>query len=103
MNGVHDLGGLDGMGPINPDPNEPLFHADWERRVFGMFLPVFACGFFNLDEFRHAIERMGAPAYLNTSYYEHWLHAFETVLVEKGALTADELAARRAAIAGGQH
>jgi len=65
-----------------------------------MFLPVFACGYFNIDEFRHAIERMGAQAYLNTSYYEHWLHAFETLLVEKGVLGADELAARRAAIAG---
>ena len=55
MNGVHDLGGLDGMGPVNPDPNEPLFHAEWEKRVFGMFLPIFACGYFNLDELRHAI------------------------------------------------
>ena len=103
MNGVHDLGGLDGMGPVNPDPNEPLFHAEWEKRVFGMFLPIFASGYFNIDELRHAIERMGAPAYLNTSYYEHWLHAYETLLVEKGAITADELAARQAAVAGGQH
>ena len=103
MNGVHDLGGLDGMGPVNPDPNEPLFHAEWEKRVFGMFLPIFASGHFNIDELRHAIERMGAPAYLNTSYYEHWLHAYETLLVEKGAITAEELAARQAAIAGGQH
>lgn len=101
MNGVHDLGGLDGLGPIDVEENEPVFHADWERRVFGMFLPVFACGLFNIDEFRHAIERMGAKAYLNTSYYEHWLHAFETLLVEKGALTADELSARCAALAAG--
>ena len=100
MNGVHDTGGLDGMGPIVVEKDEPVFHADWERRVFGMFLPVFACGYFNIDEFRHAIERMGAQAYLNTSYYEHWLHAFETLLVEKGVLGADELAARCAQIAG---
>ena len=99
MNGVHDLGGSDGHGPINPEPNEPVFHEAWEKRVFGMFLPVAACGYFNLDEFRHAIERMGAPAYLNTSYYEHWLYAFETLLVEKGALSAAELAARQQQIA----
>jgi nitrile hydratase beta subunit len=101
MNGVHDLGGMDGMGPIVVEENEPVFHAEWERRVFGMFLPIFACGYFNIDELRHAIEKMGAPAYLNTSYYEHWLHAYETLLVEKGAITAQELAARRAEIAQG--
>ena len=71
--------------------------------MFGMFLPVAATGAFNLDEFRHAIERMGAPSYLNTSYYEHWLHAFETLLVEKGTLSAEELAARRAQIAQEAH
>ncbi len=99
MNGVHDLGGMDGLGPVNPEKDEPVFHAEWEKRVFGLFLPVFACGFYNIDQFRHAIERMGATAYLNTSYYEHWLHAYETLLVEKGALTAEELAARQREIA----
>ena len=103
MNGVHDLGGSDGHGPINPEPNEPVFHEEWEKRVFGMFLPVAATGAFNLDEFGHAIERMGAPSYLNTSYYEHWLHAFETWVVEKGPLSAEELAARRAQIAQEAH
>jgi len=101
MNGVHDLGGLDGMGSIVVEQDEPVFHAEWERRVFGMFLPIFACGYYNIDELRHAIERMGAQAYLNTSYYEHWLHAFETLLVEKGVITAQELAERRAAVAKG--
>jgi nitrile hydratase beta subunit len=100
MNGIHDLGGMHGLGPVEREVNEPVFHADWERRVFGMFLPIFALGAFNIDELRHAIERMGAPAYLNTSYYEHWLFAYETLLVEKGVLTAAELAARRQQIAG---
>lgn len=100
MNGVHDLGGMHGLGPVVVEQNEPVFHHEWERRVFGMFLPVFATGAFNIDEFRHAIERMG-PRYLTTSYYEHWLVAFETLLVEKGMISADEFAARRAALAGG--
>jgi nitrile hydratase len=99
MNGIHDLGGMHGLGPIVVEKNEPVFHHDWERRVFGMFLPIAANGFFNLDELRHAIERMGAPAYLNTSYYEHWLHAYETLLVEKGVLQQAELDARRKRIA----
>jgi len=102
MNGVHDLGGMHGLGPIDIEQDEPVFHHEWERRVFGMFLPVFATGAFNIDEFRHAIERMG-PKYLATSYYEHWLAAFETLLVEKGVISADEFAARRVALAGGMN
>lgn len=98
MNGVHDLGGMHGLGPIEIEANEPVFHHEWERRVFGMFLPVFATGAFNIDEFRHAIERMG-PVYLQTSYYEHWLAAFETLLAEKGVISNAEFTARRARIA----
>ena len=101
MNGIHDLGGMHGLGPLVVEANEPVFHHDWERRVFGMFLPIFATGAFNIDELRHAIERMGASAYLNTSYYEHWLHAYETLLVEKGMLTKAELANRQQKIAKG--
>ena len=67
--------------------------------MFGMFIAAFAGGQFNVDEFRHAIERMGAAHYLELSYYEHWLAALETLLVEKGVLTEDELAARRAELA----
>jgi nitrile hydratase subunit beta len=99
MNGIHDLGGMHGMGPIDPEPDEPVFHEEWQRRMFGMFIAAFAGGQFNVDEFRHAIERMGAAHYLESSYYEHWLAALETLLVEKGVLTEDELATRRAELA----
>ena len=92
MNGPHDLGGLDGFGPIRREVNEPVFHSSWEKRVFGMFPAMMALGFFNLDELRHGMERMDFSSYLGSSYYEHWLHAFETLLVEKGVVTADELA-----------
>lgn len=96
MNGVHDLGGMDGLGPVDPEQNEPVFHDEWERRMFGVMMCCFAGGNYNVDEFRHGIERMGAPSYLNTSYYEHWLHSVETLMVEKGKITAEELAARKA-------
>ena len=99
MNGIHDLGGMDGLGPINPEQNEPVFHDDWERRVFAMFISAFAGGHFNVDQFRHSIERMDPAHYLETSYYEHWLHALETLLTENGALTREELAARKDALA----
>ncbi len=99
MNGMHDLGGMHGMGPINPEPNEPVFHEDWERRVFGLFITTFAGGHFNVDEFRYGIERMAPAHYLEASYYEHWLHAVESLLVEKGALSHEEIDARMAALA----
>lgn len=101
MNGIHDLGGMHGLGPIVVEQDEPIFHHDWERRVFGMFLPIVATGAFGVDELRHAIERMGAPAYLNTTYYEHWLFAYETLLVEKGVISRTELATARQQVAGG--
>ena len=99
MNGVHDLGGMHGMGPIHPEPNEPVFHSEWERRVFGVMMATFGGGHYNVDQFRHAIERMQPAEYLSSSYYEHWLHAVETLLTEKGAITQRELAVKWASVA----
>jgi len=101
VNGVHDMGGMQGMGAIDVDPNELSFHEDWERQMFGMFLAVFAGGHYNIDEFRHAIERMGATNYLTTSYYEHWMNGMQTVLLEKGILTEEEISARMAELGKG--
>jgi nitrile hydratase len=91
MNGVHDLGGTHGHGPINPEKDEPVFHADWEKRIFALFFGTFAGGMLNVDEFRYAIERMTPAEYLSSSYYEHWLHTYETILTEKGIITQAEL------------
>ena len=99
MNGAHDLGGMDGFGPIDPEPNEPVFHGEWERRVFAMTVAMGFTGAWNIDMSRHARERMDPAEYLRASYYEKWLHGLETLLVEKGLLTRAELAARRAEVA----
>jgi nitrile hydratase subunit beta len=99
MNGIHDLGGMHGIGPIVREKDEPVFHADWERRMFGLFIAAFAGGHYNVDEFRHAIERMDPAEYLTSSYYEHWLHSLETLLVEKEVIKKEELEAKRAALA----
>lgn len=99
MNGIHDLGGMDGLGPINPEQNEPVFHDEWEKRMMGMFVCCFAGGHYNVDQFRHAIERMDPAHYLETSYYEHWLHSLETLLVENGAVTREELDAAKKHVA----
>lgn len=92
MNGIHDMGGMHGMGPINPETDEPVFHADWERRVFALMMAI-PGGIYNIDEFRHAIERMEAAEYLSTSYYEHWLHCLEVLMIEKGQFERAELEA----------
>jgi len=98
MNGIHDLGGMHGFGAVVREADEPVFHDDWERRTFALTNAIFASGMINVDEFRHAIERMGAANYLRTSYYEHWLHACEDLLVAKGLFSSDELANRQAEI-----
>ncbi|MQA12648.1 MAG: nitrile hydratase subunit beta [Pseudonocardiaceae bacterium] len=91
MNGVHDLGGTDGLGPVTREQDEPVFHADWEKAVFAMFPATFVKGYFNLDQFRHGMERMHPVEYLSSRYYEHWLHSLESHVVEAGAVDRDEL------------
>lgn len=101
MNGIHDLGGRHGMGPIVIEPDEPIFHADWERRMFGMFILAFAGGHFNIDQFRSAIEQMRPSEYLDSPYYEHWLYSLETWGVKNGSLTEKEIDERMKQLAKG--
>lgn len=99
MNGIHDLGGMHGLGPVVREESEPAFREDWERRVFAVLNLTVAAGQCNVDELRHAIERMAPEQYLGTRYYEHWLHAAEDVLEAKKVVTREELARRLAEIA----
>src|SRR5260370_34928402 len=91
MKGIHEMGGLDGCGPVRREENGPVFHADWERRVFGIVNTAVSAAQGNIDEFRHAIERIPPGQYLASSYYERWLSAIETLLVERGLVTREEL------------
>ncbi|HEY8521639.1 MAG TPA: nitrile hydratase subunit beta [Gammaproteobacteria bacterium] len=96
MNGIHDMGGLTCFGPVRREPDEPVFHSDWERRVFAMNLAGMA--FLGpVDRARHAIERMDPAEYLTTPYYEHWLAAIVTMAKDLGYLTDEELRTGRAA------
>jgi nitrile hydratase len=99
MNGVHDMGGMAGLGAIDPEPeqSEPVFHHPWEGRVYGINRSLFATGRWNIDEWRHQIERLPAVDYLRKTYYERWLAANERLLIEKGLVTSFELATGRAA------
>jgi nitrile hydratase len=94
MNGAHDLGGMHNFGPINPEPEaqEPVFHADWERRVFGMARVLGALGRWTGDMSRYARERQHPANYLQHSYYENWLAGLEKLLVESELITGGELA-----------
>ncbi len=94
MNGVHDLGGMHGFGPIVREENEPLFHAEWEAHVRALMSLAVAWGVFNLDAFRYGIERMAPPDYLRAPYYERWLTSVEYNLIEAGILTLDEVDTR---------
>ncbi|MFT4507150.1 hypothetical protein [Caballeronia sp. 15711] len=94
MNGIHDVGGMHGLGSIKIEPNEPVFKSDWERQVFSTIGLYFAGGLCPIDEFRHAVEIMDPAEYLSTSYYVHWYHAMETLAINNGLLTEAEIDAK---------
>lgn len=85
VNGVHDMGGTHGHGPIRVEQDEPVFHTAWEGRVYGIMRELRAKGLFNLDEFRHAQERLPPADYLRSSYYQRWLAALEALTRETSA------------------
>jgi nitrile hydratase len=94
------MGGMICYGPILREEKEPVFHAPWERQVFAM--TMLAMGKVDtLDGFRHAVERMDPAHYLSSTYYEHWLTALETLAVEKGLLSPEELETGNAQTATG--
>jgi nitrile hydratase beta subunit len=90
LNGVHDMGGMHGLGAVAPEADEPVFHADWEARVFALVLASPTRG--NIDAGRHQRELIPGPDYLAMSYYERWFAALGAMLVKSGAVTAAELA-----------
>ena len=96
MNGIHDMGGMDGFGPVEPEPSEPVFHAEWERRVFALSLATGGLMPFTIDQFRYMREQIDPISYLERSYYEHWLIVLERQLLEAGLVSRDEIAAREA-------
>jgi nitrile hydratase len=94
MDGLHDLGGRQGFGAVRHVPDAPAFHAAWERRVNALYSLAVKLGIFNMDEYRHAIERMEPRHYLAASYYERTLTSLATLCVEKGVVPQAELEQR---------
>ncbi len=93
MNGAHDLGGMHGFGPVEPEPNEPVFHAEWEKRAFALTLAMAMPGRWNIDMSRFARENRPPAEYLSMSYYQIWFAALEQMLKERGFVGDDEIAA----------
>ena len=94
MDGVHDLGGLDGFGSVELTPSEPVFAEAWERRAFRAMMATINALHGGGAEFRHSIERMDPGHYLTSSYYEHWLTGISTLIVEAGLTSAEDLERR---------
>jgi nitrile hydratase subunit beta len=94
VDGIHDLGGLQGFGPVEIEADEPVFHERWEGRTFALTSAVVGGAGLNTPIFRHAIERMDPVHYLGSGYYEHWLTAAITLGVEEGVVDLTDLERR---------
>jgi nitrile hydratase beta subunit len=94
MDGIHDLGGKQGFGPVRYTLDAPAFHAPWEVRANALYGQAVRLGLFNMDEYRHAIERMEPRHYLAAGYYERTLTSVATLVVEKGLVSRQELEER---------
>ena len=97
MNGVHDMGGMHGLGPITPEADEPVFHHPWEARVLAMTLALGAWGQWNIDASRHQRELIPGPDYLRMSYYEKWFTGLIELAVKAGLVSRAEVDSGRPA------
>ena len=100
MNGVHDMGGMHGFGPVVPEPNEPVFHADWEKRVLAMQRAMGYTGLWTIDGGRASLEDLPPLHYLASSYYRRWFLGLERRVVAHGLVGDDEIKAGKSLRAG---
>jgi nitrile hydratase beta subunit len=96
MDGAQDMGGVQGFGPVQPEPNEPVFHAEWERRAFALTLAMGMPGGWNIDMSRFAREDRPHQDYLGRSYYQIWLAGLERLMLERNLVSPDEILAGHA-------
>jgi nitrile hydratase len=104
MDGIHDVGGMDGFGDLPPDEPDGAspFHEGWEGRVQAAYVAGLGNDVFDLDEFRYRLERQAPTYYLETPYYERWLTGISGLFVEAGVIDREELAERTAAFEAGE-
>ncbi|MBD21473.1 MAG: nitrile hydratase subunit beta [Rhodospirillaceae bacterium] len=92
MNSIHDMGGMHGFGPVKIEENEPVFHADWESRVYALVRTWYPWGRYrSWGSFRHNLEKIPPKDYLDMSYYERWFYVYEKKAIETGIVKRAEL------------
>jgi nitrile hydratase len=96
MDGIHDMGGMHGFGKVEPEPNEPVFHADWEAHCLVLNRAMGFTGIWTIDQTRAGIEELPPELYLASSYYKKWAIRLENLVVARGLAGADEIAAGHA-------
>jgi nitrile hydratase subunit beta len=99
MNGVADMGGMHGFGPVDRSDDAGPFHDEWERRILGITFAALGAGLFNVDEIRRATESIDPITYLKSVYYQRWLYSTEALLQEKRVVSAAELVSGHSATA----
>lgn len=98
MNGPHDMGGFTGFGAVRPEADEQVWHAEWEPRAFALVLAMGMTGSWNIDQARHARERLPSLSYWRASYYEMRHDALVEQLIELGLVTEEEEKAGQMAV-----
>ena len=96
MDGIHDMGGMHGFGKVEPEKNEPVFHAEWEARCLAINRAMGYTGIWTIDQTRAGIEELPPDVYLSSSYYKKWALRLENLVVERGLADADEIMAGHA-------
>jgi nitrile hydratase len=91
MDGIHDMGGMDGFGKVEIEQNEPPFHETWEGRVMAMVRAIGANGGMNIDMQRFSRESLPPAVYLSSSYYQKWFLALERSMLARDMIGADEI------------
>lgn len=100
MDGIHDMGGKQGWGSVEIDPDEPVFREDWHGRAFAMGAMSMGLSGTNLDAFRHGLERLHPVDYLGDGYYGRWMKTAELLLVDSGVIPPGAVEARARQLAG---
>jgi nitrile hydratase subunit beta len=96
MNGAQDLGGQMGHGPVMPETDEPIFHAEWEKTAMALVVAMGPTRYWNLDTVRHARESLPPAVYYGVTYYEIWMRALASLMVANGLASEDEITAGKA-------
>lgn len=92
-NSIHDMGGMHGFGPVEEEPNEPVFHEKWESRVYAMNRAMGPLRLWSIDEGRAAQETLPPAVYTSATYYQRWMLGLEIRVLDKDLANAEELAA----------